>query len=127
MRQYELALMLHPDLEIDLDAPLKRLDDTLKSVGAEVEKRDDWGKRKLAYRVKGQDFAIYLFYVLSMQPEKVSELESALRLNDEVLRHLIVSYDKAAAEDESSREEEEDSSKEQPEEDKKPAQKEKKS
>lgn len=99
MRKYELAVLLHPDLEIDLDAPLKRLDDIIKNAGGKIEKRDNWGKRKLAYNIKGQEFAVYLFYVIEAEPSATADLESALRLNEEVLRHLIVSYDQEAADD----------------------------
>lgn len=103
MNKYELAVLLHPDLEIDLEAPLKRLDEALSSVDAKVGKRDNWGKRKLAYTIDGQDFAVYLFYVVEVDPSKISELETALRLNDEVLRYLVMSYDQAA--DEASKDE----------------------
>lgn len=90
MKNYEVAIVLHPDLEIDLEAPLARMDETLSGVGAEIKKRDEWGKRKLAYPIKGQTFGIYAFYVVEMDPSRVSELEQALRLNGEVMRHLVI-------------------------------------
>lgn len=93
MKTYEVAVVLHPDLEIDLEAPLSRLDEALSSVGADVKKRDDWGKRKLAYAIEGQNFGIYSFYTVDMEPSRVAELQQALQMNEEVMRHLIVTYE----------------------------------
>ncbi len=106
MKQYEVAVLLHPDLEIDLKPPLERLEGAFKQVGAKVVKKDEWGKRKLAYPIKSQTFAVYYFFVIDLDPVKAEELEQALRLNDEVLRHMVVLYE-APIEDDS----EEDTSK----------------
>ncbi len=75
-----------------MEAPLSRLKETLGTVGAEIKKRDEWGKRKLAYTIDGQNFGIYVFYVIELEPPKVNDLEQALQLNEEVIRHLIVTY-----------------------------------
>lgn len=99
MKEYELAVLLHPDLEIDLEAPLARLDGIFKSAKAKVIKRDEWGKRKLAYNIKGQSFAVYIFYILEMDPTQISSLERSLRLSDEVLRHQVVVYVPPVADD----------------------------
>lgn len=93
MNKYELAVLLHPDLEIDLEAPLARLDELLAKVKAKVGKRDDWGKRKLAYPINKQSFAVYVFYRLELDPAKVADLERGLRLNEEVIRFLVVSLE----------------------------------
>lgn len=98
MKKYELAVMLHPDLEIDLEAPLARLDELLSSIDAKVTKRDEWGKRRLAYKIAGQDFAVYVFYRLEADPSKMADLERGLRLNEEVLRYLVVVLDEKAEE-----------------------------
>lgn len=58
-RDYELVVLLHPDLEIDLEKPLATLHKLVKDNGGEILKEDNWGKRKLAYKVKGEDFAVF--------------------------------------------------------------------
>ncbi|MEX0668727.1 MAG: 30S ribosomal protein S6 [Candidatus Saccharimonadales bacterium] len=93
MQQYELAVLLHPDLEIDIQTPLQRLEKDIASSGGKIVKRDDWGKRKLAYPINNHTFAIYLFYILEVEPTKVDSLEQQLRLNDEIIRHLVVKFD----------------------------------
>ena len=90
MKPYELALILHPDLEIDLDAPLAKLDQLIKDAHGKVSARDDWGKRKLSYPIAGMSHGIYCFYQLEMEPGQVANLERHLLIADEVLRHLVV-------------------------------------
>lgn len=90
MNEYELAVILHPDLEIDLEAPLQRLEKLVASAGGNIIARDDWGKRKLAYPVKKQSFGLYFFYQLELSPESIADLERNLLISDELLRHLLV-------------------------------------
>lgn len=96
MRKYELVVLLHPDLEIDLAAPIKRCEDILIEVGAKNLKREDWGKRKLAYQITRQHYAIYIFFRFELQPAKLSRLDTLLRLNGEVLRYLVVQQEDEA-------------------------------
>ena len=90
MRTYELVVLLHPDLEIDADAPISKLEKLAETAGGKVIKRDNWGKKRLAYRIKGQDFAVYVYFDIELEPTKVPGFERALILAEEVMRHLIV-------------------------------------
>ena len=90
MESYEITLLLHPDLEIDLEAPLKKIEKIIKDNGGKIEASDNWGKRKLAYPIKGQEFAVYQFYVADLPPTSIEKLDKAFVLSDEVIRHLIV-------------------------------------
>lgn len=94
MNQYELAVLLHPDLEIDIDKPLKKIDKILADAKAKLIVTDNWGKRKLAYPINGLNFAVYVFWRFKLAPAQVAELERGLKLADEVIRHLIVKLDK---------------------------------
>lgn len=89
-KEYEIAVLLHPDLEIDLDAPLKKIDDIFKKEGGKVLSADNWGKRKIAYPIAKQHFAIYMFYRVELGPDKVAAVENSLRISDEVLRFQTV-------------------------------------
>lgn len=90
MRPYELVVLLHPDLEIDVDTPIGKLEKLVESAGGKIVKRDNWGKKRLAYRVKKHDFAVYVYFELSVEPTKVRQLENSILLTEEVLRHLLV-------------------------------------
>ena len=93
MKKYEVAAVLHPDLEIDMEAPLKRLDGMFREHEATIVRRDEWGKRKLAYAIDGQTFGVYIFYVVELAPDVVADVENSLKLNEEVIRHMVVEYD----------------------------------
>lgn len=95
MRQYELVVLLHPDLEIDADTPITKIEKLVEQAGGKVIKRDNWGKKRLAYRINKQDFAVYVYFEVSVSPAGVATLENALRLTEEVLRHLLVSHEVA--------------------------------
>ena len=89
MRDYEMVVLLHPDLEIDLDKPLKKVADIITKNGGKITKQDNWGKRKLAYTIKKEDFAVYVYYEIQLPPEAYAKVETTLNITNEVLRYLI--------------------------------------
>ena len=48
MKEYELTVLIHPDLEVDLEAPLDKVRKLVKDNGGKVVSEDNWGKKKLA-------------------------------------------------------------------------------
>lgn len=95
-RDYELVVLLHPDLEIDLEKPLAKLRQIIADNKGEITKEDSWGKRKLAYRINGEDFAVYTYIELNLPAETVKKLQSTLNITDEVLRYLLTAVDPKA-------------------------------
>lgn len=95
-KAYELVVLLHPDLEIDIDAPVSKVEALVAAAGGKVTKRDNWGKKRLAYRIKRQDFAIYVYFELDLDAQKVRELENTILITEEVLRHLLVAKEEEA-------------------------------
>jgi small subunit ribosomal protein S6 len=93
MAQYEIAILYDPDLEIDLEKATSKVTGLIKDQGGEVKSTDNWGKRKLAYEVKNQDFAIYVFYTVEMPEQGVRKLNDTLNITDEVIRFLITKPD----------------------------------
>jgi small subunit ribosomal protein S6 len=66
---------------------------------------DNWGKRKLAYDIKGNEHAVYVFYTVELPSEAVRKVESTLNITDEVIRFLITKPDlKAIAKAEAEKE-----------------------
>lgn len=105
---YELTVLFHPDLEIDLDTPVKKVEGIIADNGGKVVNQDNWGKRKLAYTIKKQEFAVYVMFEVSMPPTGASKVQSLLNITDEVLRYLMVEKDlKAPEADEKSQSESE--------------------
>lgn len=96
MREYELTVLIHPDLEADLETPLKKIRELITSNGGEIVSEDNWGKKRLAYRIAKEDFANYVFFELKLPASANLKVSSTLNITDEVLRYLLVSVDEKA-------------------------------
>ena len=93
MNQYEIAVLYHPDLEVDLSKAEERVSKIVTDNGGKVVSNDNWGKRKLAYAIKGNEHAIYVFYTVELPGASVQKVESTLNITDEVIRFLITRPD----------------------------------
>jgi len=89
VHQYEVAVLYHPDLEIDLGKASKRVEKIFADNGGKIVNSDNWGKRKLAYPIKKNDYAVYVFYTLELPAANVQKVETTLNITDEVIRFLI--------------------------------------
>lgn len=93
MNNYEFAILYHPDLEVDLSKAEGKLAKIITDNGGKITNTDNWGKRKLAYPVKGHEHAVYVFYAVEMPAKSVQKVESTLNITDEVIRFLITRPD----------------------------------
>jgi small subunit ribosomal protein S6 len=93
MNQYEIAVLYHPDLEVDLEKATSRVEKIFTGNGGKVVAQDNWGKRKLAYAIKGNESAIYIIYTVELPAESVRKVESTLNITDEAIRFLITRPD----------------------------------
>jgi small subunit ribosomal protein S6 len=93
MNQYELAVLYHPDLEVDLTKAEEKVAKIVTDNGGKITATDNWGKRKLAYQINGNEHAIYVFYSVEMPGSGVLKVESTLNITDEVIRFLITKPD----------------------------------
>lgn len=93
MKDYELSILFHPDLEMNLDPALDKVKKLIETNGGKITKEENDGKKRLAYPIKGQDFAIYYFYDVQLPAEAPGKLASAMNINDEILRNLLVKAD----------------------------------
>jgi len=93
VNQYEVAILYHPDLEIDLGKATAKVEKIFTDNGGGVVKFDNWGKRKLAYPIKKNESAVYVIYTLELPAETVRKVESVLNITDEVIRFLITRPD----------------------------------
>ena len=93
MDKYELAVLFHPDLEIDLEKATKQVEKLVDAAGGKIAATDNWGKRKLAYKIAGHEHAVYVFYTLELPAQGVRTLNDALNITGEVIRFLITKPD----------------------------------
>ncbi len=85
--------MLHPDLEIDLEKALKKLEGIIADNDGTIASQENQGKKKLAYQIKKQDFAVYIFNEVEIAPKSANKVQSLLNITDEVVRYLMVEKD----------------------------------
>ena len=67
MKQYELTVLIHPDLEMNLTPALDKLKKLIDSVEGKIVKETNEGKKRLNYSIKGNDYAVYYYYELKLQ------------------------------------------------------------
>lgn len=93
MNKYELAVLYHPDLEVDLEKGEQRVKKIIDDNKGKIVGTDNWGKKKLAYPIDKLESAVYVFYTVEMPGPALQKVESTLNITDEVIRYLIVKID----------------------------------
>lgn len=98
-RRYELLYII-PTTFTDEEAGEveTRVSGLISKVGASVESTTRMGKLRFAYPIKDQRHGYYVQVVVSAEPSAVAKLDMQLRINPEVLRHLILSAEEAGSE-----------------------------
>ncbi len=90
MRRYELMLILRPDLPDDrTQAVLDRTTRGISASGGPIVKLAPWGRRRLAYAIDRHREGSYHIVIFEAPAEAIAELERALLITEEVLRHLV--------------------------------------
>jgi len=89
LRPYEILVIVDPrPTDEEVAELLTQLGEQVKSLGAEVAKMENWGKRRLSYDMRKQREGTYAVFDVSAEPAMVKEFERQLRLNENVLRFL---------------------------------------
>lgn len=91
MKAYELLFFVAPTIDEETRlAVMKRIENTISADNGVVDNVDEWGKRKLAYEINGMTEGCYTLIDFHANPESIAELDRILRINDAVVRHMIV-------------------------------------
>ena len=96
MKEYELTVLVHPELEANLDTVLDKVRALVTDNGGEIIKEDNWGKKKLAYSIRREEFAVYVYFEVKLPAEALLKISNVLNITDEVLRYLLVKADEKA-------------------------------
>ena len=87
---YELMYVVRPTLDEQTLATVnEKVTKFVTNVGGEILKREDWGKRRLAFPVAKFTEGFYSVLQLKLAPTAVRDLERNLTLTEEILRHLV--------------------------------------
>ena len=72
---------------------MDRLSGAIATRGGQVASSDTWGQRRLAYPIKDYRDGVYSVSKVQLDPSETDELERSIRLNDDILRHMLVRLD----------------------------------
>lgn len=98
MNHYETVFILNPVLSDDqVKETVQKFYDYLVSKGAEMNSKEDWGLKKLAYPIQKKKTGFYHLFDFNMAGEEISAFELEFRRDDSVMRYLTVKLDKHAA------------------------------
>lgn len=91
MREYELVFIVQPELEEEaVDAFVERVQQIMQDNGGEVKAAEQLGSRRLAYPIRKYERGYYVLLQARLGQPAIQEVERALKLSEDVLRHLLV-------------------------------------
>jgi small subunit ribosomal protein S6 len=94
-RIYETIVVLHPELDDDgVETQMTNVVSLLEGQGAEIIRSERGGKRRLAYPIEKQRYGYYNLLHFRAEAGVLAELDRMYRLNEQILRHLTVRFDK---------------------------------
>jgi small subunit ribosomal protein S6 len=93
-RDYELGIVINPDVgEEQARTNVERISQSITNNGGQVVRVNSWGRRRLMYPIQHHRDGLYYFFDLIMPPTAVVEIERLLRVNEDVIRHLMKARD----------------------------------
>ena len=96
MNKYELALVVSARLEDEERvATVEKVKAYIERFGGQITNVDDWGKKRLAYEIQKMKEAFYYFIRFEAEATAPAEIESRVRIMDNVIRYLCVRQDEA--------------------------------
>lgn len=91
---YEAVFVIKSSVPHDaLKGALQNIQDLIPKEGGKIVKVFEWGKRKLAYPIQKHEEAFYLVLYFELDPLKIARILSVYKLNDQILRSLILKVD----------------------------------
>lgn len=95
-RKYELVYIVSPDATEAQVAELHgQVEAVVQRLGGQLEKTENWGRRRLAYEIGRHKEGVYVLDVISGSGELMKEIERRLKVYDTVIRQLIVRVDES--------------------------------
>jgi len=90
MRHYEVVFLVHPDQSDQVPGMIERYQQLIERGSGALHRLEDWGRRQLAFPVSKIHKAHYVMMNIEVDSPTLTELESAFRFNDAVLRNMVI-------------------------------------
>ena len=93
-RKYELVYVVSPDATDDQVTEVHtQVESIVQRMNGQLEKTDNWGRRKLAYEIGRHKEGTYVLEVINGDGELMKEIDRRLKVSDLIIRHLVVRVD----------------------------------
>jgi small subunit ribosomal protein S6 len=94
IRQYELIYIVAPDAtEQQITDLHTQVEDIIRRYNGQLERTENWGRRKLAYEIGRHKEGTYVLEVINGAGDLVKELDRRLKVSDQIIRHMVVRVD----------------------------------
>ena len=91
MFNYDLIYIVHPSVsDEELPSAITKVGEVITRLGGSTAEVNQWGRKKLAFPIKKAVEGNYVFAKIELSPTRIKELDSTLKLSDNVLRYLLV-------------------------------------
>ena len=99
MNNYETILIINPNLSSKVGDFQKKFEKLLSDNSFEVKKVEDIGRRQLAYSINNHHKGNYLLYRMQGDPHNIAEIETKIKYDEAIIRHLILAVKDLSGED----------------------------
>ena len=99
MNNYETILIINPNLSSKVGEFQKKFENLLSDNSFEVKKVEDIGRRQLAYSINNHHKGHYLLYRMQGDPQNITEIETKIKYDEAIIRHLILAVKDLSGED----------------------------
>ncbi len=94
MRNYEGVFIVNPDLAPEASkSVVAQLQESIAKNGGRVDGLQDWGRKRMMYKIKKKQEGNYVLLNFQMDSAQAKKLELAIRLNENILRYLLINND----------------------------------
>ena len=94
MTNYEGIFIIDPDIATDAQKnTVTQVQELVSKNGGRVDGVQDWGKKRMAYKIRKKNDGNYVVLNFQMDPKNSKKLDQSLRLNDNIMRFLVVNKD----------------------------------
>lgn len=90
MRHYEIVLLIHPDQSEQVPSMLERYQTLVTSQQGHIHRKEDWGRRPLAYPIQDLHKAHYVLLNIECNHASLEELKNLFKFNDAIIRSLVL-------------------------------------
>ena len=95
MRHYEIVFLVHPDQSEQVPAMVEKYQGMVTEAGGQIHRSEDWGRRQLAHPINKIHKAHYALMNVESPFDVITEIKTAFKFNDAVLRHMVLVRDEA--------------------------------